>query len=84
MKDCLVTEVNVNNLCATCSILIGNFNAKCSEWCASDKNNAAGLELDNIITTSGYSQMINEPTHLDHQPTSIDHHDAMTYCFSLM
>ena len=81
MKDCLVTEVNVNNLCATCSILIGNFNAKCSEWCASDKNNAAGLELDNIMTTSGYSQMINEPTHLDYQPTSMDHHHAMTYLF---
>ena len=90
IKDCIVTEINVNNekcfftclyrspsqshdelerFCAnfdlllsnindlhpTCSIVLGDFNAKCSKWCASDRNNSAGIELDNITTTSGYN-----------------------------
>ena len=81
MKECLVTEINVNNekclfTCLdrspsqsreelesfyssldsllsnikdqhpTCSIVIGDFNAKCSKWCTTDKNNTAGLELE--------------------------------------
>ena len=74
MKDCLVTEINVNkekcfftclyrspnqshddperfctnfdllifndnNLHPTCSIVLGDFNAKCSKRCTSDKTN---------------------------------------------
>ena len=53
---------NINNKPA-CSIRIGDFNAKCSKWCSSDKNNIAGLEIVNITTTAGYSQLINKPTH---------------------
>lgn len=41
----------------------GDFNAKYSRWCASDKNNKAGLELDKIATTSGYNQMIDKTIH---------------------
>ena len=54
---------NINNNQAACSILIGDFNAKCSKWCSSDKNNIAGLEIENITTTADYSQLINKPTH---------------------
>ena len=54
MQESLVTEFSVNNekcffTCfyrslihdshPTCSILIGDFNAKCSKWRNSDKNN---------------------------------------------
>ena len=46
---------NINDLHPTCSIVLGDFNAKCSKWCASDRNNSAGIELDNITTTSGYN-----------------------------
>ena len=53
----------INNQHPACSIVIGDFNGKCSKWCTSDKDNTAGLELDSIITTAGYSQMINKPTH---------------------
>ena len=53
---------NINNKPA-CSIRIGDFNAKCSKWCSSDKNNIAGLEIVNITTTAGYSQLINKPIH---------------------
>ena len=51
---------NINDLHPTCSIVLGNFNAKCSKLCASDKNNSAGIELDNISTISGYNQMIDK------------------------
>ena len=32
------------------------------KWCSSDKNNTAGIELDNITMTSGYNQMIDKTT----------------------
>ena len=45
------------------SVLIGDFNAKSSKWCISDKSNRAGRERDNITASAGYSQLINKPTH---------------------
>ena len=54
---------NINNRHLTCSIVLGDFNAKCSKWCASDKNNTAGIELDNITITSDYNQMTDKLTH---------------------
>ena len=39
---------NSNNIHPTCSIVLGDFNAKRSKWCAFDKNNTAGIELDNM------------------------------------
>ena len=53
---------NINNQPA-CSIRNGDFNANCSKWCSSDKNDIAGLEIDNITTTADYSQLLNKPTH---------------------
>ena len=53
----------INELHPTCSIVLGDFNGKCSKWCASDRNNSAGIEVDNITTISGYNQMIDKPTH---------------------
>ena len=54
---------NINNQHPACSIVIGDFNAKCSKWCTSKKINTAGLKLDRITAIAGYSQMINKPTH---------------------
>ena len=54
---------NINNRHLTCSIVLGDFNAKCSKWCASDKNNTAGIKLDNITITSDYNQMTDKLTH---------------------
>ena len=105
IKDCIVTEINVNNekcfitclyrspsqshdelerFCAnfdlllsnindlhpTCSIVLGDFNAKCSKWCTSDRINSAGIELDNITTTSGYNQIIDKPNHYINESSS--------------
>ena len=54
---------NINDLHPTCSVVLGDFNAKYSKWCASDRNNSAFIELDNITMTFGYNQMIDKPTH---------------------
>ena len=54
--DLLLSNINDNHPLT----LIGDFNAKSSKWCKSDKSNRAGIELDNITTSAG--QLINEPT----------------------
>ena len=62
---------NINNLYPTYSIVLGDFNAKCSKWCASDKSNTADIELDNI--SMKYNQMIDKPTHyINESSTCID------------
>ena len=61
---------NINSLQPTCSIVLGDFNVKCSKWCASNKDNIAGVELDNITATSRYNQMINKPTHFINESSS--------------
>ena len=69
--DLLLT--NTNNGHPNCSIVLGGFSAKCSKWCHSDKNNTAGIELDNITVTSGYNQMIDKPTHsIDGSSSCVD------------
>ena len=61
---------NIKNNEQTCSILTGDFNAKCSKWCSSDKNNIAGLEIDNISTMAAYSQLIKKPRHFINRTSS--------------
>ena len=66
--DSLLSNINDQHL--ACSIVIEDFNAKCSKWYTSDKDNTAGFELDSITTTAGYSQMINKPTHFINESSS--------------
>ena len=61
--------ININNLHPACSIVFGDFDAKCSKWCASDKNNTTSVELD-ITITFGYNQMIDKPTHYINESSS--------------
>ena len=61
---------NINDLHPTCSIVLGDFNAKCLKWCASDGNNSAGIELDNITATFSYNQMIDKSTHYINESSS--------------
>ena len=50
------------------SFILGDFNAKCTNWWPKGVNNAYGLELFNSSTLQGYSQVISEPTNF--QPNS--------------
>ena len=53
-----------------CSVIVGDLNAKCSNWWTNGTNNPCGLELYNLTTLLGYSQLINEPTNLEPNKTS--------------
>ena len=44
-------------------IVIGDFNARCKNWWAADVNANADKELDSLISTAGYTQLIYKPTH---------------------
>ena len=66
--DLLLSNINYNH--PTCSVIIGDFNAKSSKWCNSDESNKEDIELDNITTSAGYSQLINEPTHFVNKTSS--------------
>ena len=49
---------HINNELPICSVLIGNFNAKCSKWCNNDITNASGRALDTLTSSAGYTQII--------------------------
>ena len=54
---------NINKFQLSCLVLLGNFNAKHSKWCSTDKNNKTWIVLKNITSTADYNQTINKPTH---------------------
>ena len=57
-----------------CSFVIGDFNAKCTNWWPNGTSNFCGLELFNMNNILGYTQLINEPTNLEpnKSPSCID------------
>ena len=61
---------NINDQLQTFSIFIVDFNAKCSKWCTTDKDNTAGPELDSITTIAGYNQMVNKCTYIINESSS--------------
>ena len=54
-------------------VLLGDFNAKCTNWYKHDKTNFEGIVLENISSQCGLYQVINEPTHiLENSSSCID------------
>ena len=45
-------------------MITGDFNAKSSRWWSLDKNNAEGRDINSLTSACGYSQLINNPTHI--------------------
>ena len=58
-----MTLVNIDDTLPFSSVLIGDFNARCTNWWAADIDSKAGKELDTLTSTAGYTQLINKPTH---------------------
>ena len=54
---------NIDDTSLFSSVLIGDFNARCTNWWAADIDSKAGKELDSLTSTAGYTQLIDEPTH---------------------
>ena len=64
---------NINILNQTISIITGNFNGKCSKWYSFDTSDNIGKELETITSTTGYTQIIDEPTHFRNYSFSCIH-----------
>ena len=61
-KDFSILLNNINDRRLSCSVIVGHFNAKCSKWYRLGKKDAVGETLQTYTTTSGYSQLIDQPT----------------------
>ena len=46
------------------SLIIGDFNARNSEWWANDITNYQGSDIENLASQNGLHQIIDEPTHI--------------------
>ena len=55
---------NINDELPLCSIVTGDFNARCSRWWKNDITNLQGQELDSLTLSAGYNQIIDKPTHV--------------------
>ena len=55
---------NINDLSPACSIIASNFNARSLEWWKLDKENFEEPEINIITRVAGYSQLINQATHI--------------------
>ena len=58
-----LTLTNIDDTSPFSSVLIGDFNARCTNWWAADIDSKAGKELDSLTSTAGYTQLIDKPTH---------------------
>ena len=55
---------SINDELPLCSVITGDFNARCSRWWKSDINNPAGQEIESLTSSAGYKQIIDKPTHV--------------------
>ena len=46
------------------SIIMGDFNARSSNWCKYDISNNEGVQIDSNTSVHGVEQLIYEPTHI--------------------
>ena len=61
---------NINDLNATCCVITGDFNARSPKWWALDKENNEGREISFLTSSAGYSQLIDQPTHITKESSS--------------
>ena len=69
-KDLNLFLSNINDLNPACSIMTGDFNARSPEWWALDKENNEGREISFLTSSGGYSQLIDQPTHITKEASS--------------
>ena len=46
------------------SIILGDFNARSNNWWQGDTQTSEGSRIDYLTTSSGFQQIISEPTHI--------------------
>ena len=55
---------DINKCKPSLSVITGDFNARSSYWWCEDINTTEGLKLFPLTSSNGFSQLINEPTHI--------------------
>ena len=46
------------------TVIVGDFNAKFSKWCSTDKTTPEVAKLDNLTSQYGLTQLLNEPSYI--------------------
>ena len=64
----LVSEIRNRN--PSLSIITGDFNSRSSLWWQNDINTLEGSKLFSLTSANGFSQLINEPTHIQTNSSS--------------
>ena len=54
---------NIKDEFPICSVFTGDFNDRNSIWWKNDITNSAGLDLESLTSSAGYTQIIGKPTH---------------------
>ena len=65
--------LNINDLNPACSVITGDFNSRSPQWWALDKENKERREISFLTSSAGYSQLINQPTHIAKKSSSYFH-----------
>ena len=60
--DILLSQIN--DEFPLCSIVTGDFNARCINWWKGDITNSAGREIASLTLSAGYTQITDKPTHV--------------------
>ena len=61
---------DINKRKPSLSVVTGDFNARCSSWWCNDINTIEGSHLYSSTSSNGFSQLINEPTHIQTNSSS--------------
>ena len=61
---------DINNCKPFLSVVTGDFNARSSSWWPNDINTSEGTNLFSLASSNGFSQLINEPTHIQTSSSS--------------
>ena len=59
-----------NKCKSSLSVITGDFNARSSYWWCKDINTTEGSKLFSLTSSNGFSQLINEPTHIQANSSS--------------
>ena len=61
---------DINKCKPSLSVITGDFNARSSYWWCKDINTTEGSKLFSLTSSNGFSQLINEPTHIQANSSS--------------
>ena len=61
---------DINKLKPSLSVVTGYFNARSSSWLSHDIKTTEGTNLFSLTSSNGFSQLINEPTHIQTNSSS--------------